>query len=202
MTNLDELIDFYDNQGAPNGINLGFTGTLNAAERAAVRDFLENALTDERVRDGLFPFDSPQLASLRPELEFEVNEYGNGTSGPSGIVPEIIANMPPLVTKPVAGGGLAPNWFKVGVGTGPALGGSVAAVLFSGAPANGPLRFIAPPIMNASLVNLDAQGIGTSLVPFPLTTSAIGVPVFAQWMGRDGAGIGASNAAQFVPFQF
>lgn len=202
VTNLDELIDFYDNQGSPNGINLGFTGTLNAAERAAVRDFLENALTDERVRDGLFPFDSPQLASLRPELEFEINEYGTGTAGPSAIVPEIIANMPPLVTKPVFGGPLAPNWFKVGVGSGPAMAGAPAAVLFSGAPANGPLRFIASPFMSAVPVNLDAQGIGTSTNPFPLTTAAIGVPVFVQWMVRDGAGVATSNAAEFLPFQF
>jgi len=200
VTNLDELIDFYDNQGSS---LLGFTGTLNATERAAVKAFLEVALTDERVRDGLPPFDSPQLASLRPEFStFEGNEYGNGTAGPSTIVPEIIANMPPLVTKPMQGGAQAPSWFKVGVSTGPALAGAPAAVLFSGAPANGPLRFIGGTIFSALPVNLDAQGIGTSFNPFPLTASAIGVPVFVQWMVRDGGGIGASDAASFTPFQF
>ena len=96
VANFDDLITFYDNQPGA----LGFNGTLTLAERAQVRDFLENALMDPRVKSRQFPFDRPQLASERPDFNpFEVNEYGNGTPGSSGLVSEIIANAPPARTR-------------------------------------------------------------------------------------------------------
>jgi hypothetical protein len=197
VEDFDELITFYDEQPG----FLGFDGTLTDSERAQVRDFLENALTDPRVKAREFPFDRPTLASERPEFEFESNEYGVGTpGGPSIAPPEIIANAPPLVPKPTPT--VSQVWFKIGVGRAPA--NAAAAVMFSGSPGPGPVIWVGQPFFTAAAGNTNAQGIGTAFQPFPLTNSAIGVPVFTQWTIASDASTrrAFSDAAKFVPFQF
>ena len=200
VNNFTDLITFYDNQIGVDAF-FGFNGTdpggvLSPAERAAVTDFLQNALTDPRVQNKQFPFDRPQLASERPDFApFEVNEFGNGTAGPSGLVPEIIANAPPHVSTITT----APSWFKVGVGN--TVGNATAAVLVSGSAGPGPVRWVGVPFVSVA-ASTNAQGIGTSFNAVPLSTSAIGVPVFVQWSVVDGGQRATSDAAKFVPFQF
>lgn len=195
VTNLDELISFYDEQDD----RFGFVGTLTDAERAQVRDFLENALTDPRVRNRQFPFDRPQLASERPEFVFEGNEYGQGTAGASGLVPEIIANAPPHV-PPASTSISPPKWFKVGVGL--AAPNALAVLLVSNSPGPGPVYWVGPPFVAVPAGSTNAQGIGTVFTPFPLTPAAIGIPVYVQWVLDDGGTRALSDAAEFVPFQF
>jgi cytochrome c peroxidase len=196
VTNFDELITFYDNQPG----FLGFNGTLTPAERAQVRDFLENALTDPRVLSRQFPFDRPELASERPDFDpFEGNEYGSGTPGGSGLVSEIIANAPPHVPGP-SPSIAANNWFKVGVGNAPA--NAPIALLISASAGPGPVLWVGQPFVSVSGGTTNAQGIGTVFTPFPLTSSSVGVPVFTQWMVADGPARAFSDAAKFVPFAF
>ena len=204
VNTLSAIIDFYDRQplGPPfELIGSGPGGTLTVAEKAAVMAFLGNALTDPRVANETFPFDRPQLASERPEFfPFEVNEFGNGTAGPSGFVPEIIANSPPLVTKPLPSGGMPHNWFKIGVGE--AVQGAPAILLLSNAPGGGPVVWVGPGMWSVPVGTTDAQGIATVHVPFPLVPATVGVPFFAQWLIDDHGRRSFSNAARFVPFWF
>ncbi len=201
VSTLDQLITFYDNQTGVDAF-FGFTGTLNATERAAVKDFLENALTDPRVRNRQFPFDRPELASERADFSpFESNEFGNGTAGPSNLVPEIIANAPPLVFPLAVTPNFRPrSWFKIGVGNAPA--NAVASLMFSGSAGTGPVQWVASPFTTVSGGVTNAQGIGTAFSPLPLSSATVGVPVFAQWSIVDGAGVCFSDAAKFTPFQF
>lgn len=189
VENFDELITFYDNQ--PGG--LGFNGTLTLAERAEVKAFLGGALLDPRVKEEVFPFDRPKLAS--EVVPFESNEYGNGTPGPSGAVGEIIANVPLLVPKPGAA-----NWFKMGVGHAPV--NRPAFLLFSGSPGGGPVIWVGSPFAVVAAQNTNAEGISTIHVPFPATSSTVGMPIYTQWMFDDAGFRAFSDAAVVVPFQF
>jgi len=151
------------------------------------------------VRARQFPFDRPELASERPDFNpFEVNEYGNGTPGASGLVSEIIANAPPHVPGPTTA---TSGWFKVGIGKAPA--NSAIALLISNSAGPGPVLWVGQPFVSVSGGTTNAQGIGTVFMPFPLTPSTVGVPVFTQWAVDDGALVQAfSDAARFVPFTF
>ena len=205
VNTLDAIITFYDSQGGILGLNgSGPGGTLTATERKQVTEFLGSALTDKRVALELPPFDRPELASERSDFNpFEGNEYGNGTPGPSGFVPEIIANSPPLVLKltPILIGTPPPvNHFKVGVGN--ALPGTSAILLVSASAGPGPVVWVGPAVGFGTSVVTNAQGIATIHTPFPLTTAAIGMTVFSQWMVLESGGQAFSDAATFTPFQF
>ena len=193
VTSFTDLMTFYVSQGS------GSTGLggFNATQLAAIRNFMENGLTDPRVKNEQFPFDRPQLASERPEFVFESNEYGLGTAGSSGLIPEIIANSPPLVLGPTTTPTV--NWFKVGVGNAPA--NSFSALLWSNMAA-GPGLLVQPPFAVVLAGNTNAQGINTVHVPFPLNTPSIGTSVFTQWIVIDGSTRALSNGAEFKPFQF
>ncbi|MCP4966222.1 MAG: hypothetical protein GY926_13440 [bacterium] len=193
MPDINALIDFYDQQPPP----LGFPGTLGPIARANVIDFLTNALTDPRVANQTFPFDRPQLASERPEFVFEANEFGNGTAGPSGLVPEIIANMPPLV---LPNGSTAVNWFKVGVGN--TVPNARTALLVSNVQGTGPVLWVGNPFVLVAVPSANANGIATAQLPFLLDTASIGVDVFVQFIIDDNGVRASSNAATFRPFQF
>lgn len=184
------LVEFYNNQPNP----MGFDGTLTPTEKAQLRDFLEHALTDPRVAAGLPPFDRPQLYS--ETQPFEANEFGVGTP-PWGsfVVPEIIANSPPLIVQPSA-----TNWWKVGVGDAPV--GLPSFLLVGTAPAGGPQVWVGGTVQVLAAPSVNAQGIGTFHVPVPLTTSSLGVPVYAQWMFVDRYQRSFSDAARFVPFHW
>ena len=198
---LEGIITFYDEvQGGILGLDgSGPGGTLTDQEFKDVFSFLNDALTDPRVANEEFPFDKPELASERPEFEFESNEFGNGTAGPSGLVPEIIANAPPLVAKPNVST-VQTSWFKVGVGE--ALGGATALLLVSDHPGYGPILWVGNNFHVAVSTTTNADGIATAHTPFPLTTSTVGHTFYTQWAIDEGYGTAYSNAAKFTPFRF
>jgi cytochrome c peroxidase len=187
VTNFTQLIDFYNNQ--PPG--LGFTPPLNATEKLQLQDFLQNALTDPRVAAQTAPFDRPQLYS--ETQVFEGNEYGLGTAGISGAIPEILANSPPHVLQPGAS-----DWFKVGVGN--AAPNATSMVMFGAAPAGGPTIWVTSLFATIVAPNTNAQGIGTLQQPVALTTAMIGVPFFCQWFVDDAGTASFSDAARITPF--
>ncbi|MBL8899146.1 MAG: cytochrome-c peroxidase [Planctomycetes bacterium] len=189
VNNQSDLIDFYEQEFPPLG-----TGPLTPLERQQFADFLFNALTDPRVAAETFPFDRPQLYSeLHP---FEGNEYGLGTP-PIGspIVPNIIANSPPLI---LPNGGI--DWFKVGVGDAPP--NAVAWLLIDPAPAANHPLWVAGPAVILPTNGINAQGIGTVQQPVALAPAMLGVPFYAQWMIYDGVSRVFSNAAEFIPFHW
>jgi cytochrome c peroxidase len=187
VTNFSQLPDFYNNQPG----FLGFFPPLNAAEKAQVADFLQNALTDPRVAAQLPPFDRPQLYS--ETQVFEGNEYGTGTAGASGAVPEIIANSPPLVLQ--AG---ASDWFKLGVGS--AAPNATAMIMLGGAASGGPTIWVTSLFATLVAPPTNAQGIATIQQPVALTTAMIGIPFFCQWFVDDNGTASFSDAARITPF--
>jgi hypothetical protein len=195
------IIKFYDNQ-VP-GLRLIGSGpgqTLTGPEFAAVEAFLGNALTDPRVAAMAFPFDQPELASERPDYNpFEGNEYGFGSTGASGTLPEIVANGVPVVLGPSITPVITTH-FKVGVGNAAPL--TQALLLVGTAAANGPTLFVGGLVSLTTPVMTNAQGIGTIHMPVPLTTSSVGIPFFTQWVILESGGSSFSDAARFVPFQF
>lgn len=200
IPSFNALITFYENQ--PFGLRLIGSGpnfTLTAGERAAVVDFLQNALTDPRVVAEVAPFDRPELASERLG-PFEANEYGVGTPGASGLTPEIIANVPPMVTKPLPSGTMPIDWFKVGVGE--AAPFAPAYLLVNTIDDVGPTLWVGPGFTVLFIGNTSPEGIATAHVPFPLIPATIGTAFYTQWMLDDGGVRAFSNAAKFVPFQF
>lgn len=189
VTTFDELIDFYQRQPG----RFGFP-PMTQSERDAVKDFLQNALTDPRVAAETFPFDRPQLYS--EAHPFEANEYGVGTPSPGGFfTPEIIANSPPLVTH-----NGAPMWFKIGVGEAPP--NAPAVLMIGAAPDVGPVIWVTSAVALIPAPNTTAEGISTAHMPVPLSVPLLGIPFYAQWMIRDRYGRAFSNAAEFVPFQW
>jgi len=203
---LDDIVTFYDLQPLGGIFNLdgsGPGGTLTPQERADVLAFLGEALTDPRVAGALPPFDRPPLASERPEFVFEGNEYGVATPGPSGTLPEIIANAVPHVPiASLSGISAAPrHWFKVGVGN--AMANTPAVLMVSLTPGPGPVVWVGPSTGSLSAsVMTNSQGIATHHSPFPLNTSTIGTDFFVQWMIMEPLGRAFSDAATFRPFQF
>ncbi|MEM7307687.1 MAG: cytochrome-c peroxidase [Planctomycetota bacterium] len=193
---LDAIIKFYDQvQGGILGLDgSGPGGTLTSVEFKAVSAFLGEALTDPRVKAEKFPFDRPELASERPEFVFEANEFGVGTPGPSGNLPEIIANSPPLVPK------AGPPHFKIGVGH--ALGSTPASLLVSTVPGPGPVIWVGPSLGLPPMTVTNPMGIGTLHAPFALSPGIIGVTFYTQWVVHEFFGPAHSNAAKFTPFQF
>jgi cytochrome c peroxidase len=187
VTNFAQMIDFYNNQ--PGG--LGFNPPLTAAEKVFVTDFLQNALTDPRVAAALPPFDKPQLYS--ETQVFEGNEYGVATPGPSGFLPEIIANSPPHVLQPGAS-----DWFKLGVGDCPP--GAPTMLMLGAAAAGGPQIWVGS--LFATLIGpaTNAQGIATIQQPVALVPAMIGIPFFAQWFVNDTGFATFSDAAVLTPF--
>jgi cytochrome c peroxidase len=198
---LPDIVDFYDldQPGPPFGL-VGFGGpNLNAVERAAVIAFLGNALTDPRAAAGLPPFDGPAL--FTQGQPFNSNLTNAATPAGAGWLPQMIADVPPLVEK--VGG---PTWWKVGVGSNGAMLGSpllplgAFAFLFTdnADTAGGPMWLPAPMLVSTQMVT--AQGFATAHVPVPLNAGMIGVTFYMQWLVRipgDGA---YSESARFTAF--
>lgn len=196
---LGQLIKFYDGQPGSRGLDgSGPNGTLTQPEFDSVLAFLGNALTDPRVAAMSFPFDQPQLASERADFNpFEGNEFGVGTAGGSGVVPEIIANGVPLA----AGASLGPlPAFKVGVGN--AAPNTNAIALIGTAPAAGPTIWVGGIVSLSPSITTNASGIGTDHLGSLLPASSVGIPFFVQWVVLEAGGAAFSDAAKFTPFHF
>lgn len=164
-----------------------------------VIDFLENGLTDPRVKAGTFPFDRPTLWSERFPLN--PSTYGSGSTGTGSLVPIMLAESPPNHLN---------LDFKIGVGNG--LGGSTALLLMSSGDADttlmgipvridlGKLILIHPMVLSGSGAG---NGRATLQVPLGDTSTSIGLDLFGQWFVADpGAtgGFAATPAAKWKIF--
>jgi cytochrome c peroxidase len=155
-----------------------------------VSDFLENGLTDPRVKAATFPFDRPTLWSER--LPLNPSTYGSGSTGTGSIVPIMLAESPPNHMNVD---------FKIGVGNG--LGGSTALLLMSLGSADMTLMGIPVRIDLGKLVlnfptvlNGTGAGNGYTTLQIPLgdTTSSIGLDLFGQWFVSDSSATGGFAA--------
>src|SRR5690606_38920699 len=189
-----EVVDLYDRGGGPFTDNkdprLAPLG-LSAAQKAALVDFLANALTDPRVAAEQPPFDRPVLYAERAPRPF-----GDELAGSGAVAPR------PLADAPLHAGNAT---FRIGLAD--ALGGSVAvlAIGFSAAPGQ---RFGSLPV-NLGLAPLPialvlptagaGAGGGHATVQFALPAArAIGAPLYHQWFVADPSapgGVAASRGA-------
>jgi cytochrome c peroxidase len=199
QNSIADIVDFYDldQPGPPMGL-IGFNGpNLDPVERAAVIAFLSNALTDPRVAAGAAPFDGPTLFSQGQP--FNSNLTNPATPAAAGWLPQMIADVPPLVEK--VGG---PSWWKVGVGSNGAMLGSpllppgAIAFLFTDVAdtAGGPMWLPSPTLVSTQTVT--PQGFATAHVPIPLSTGMIGATIYLQWLVRSPGQGGYSESASFT----
>lgn len=153
---------------------------VNVPPQAAVviEDFLRNGLTDARVAQQTFPFDRPTLTSenaLRRSTP-----QGGGVPGSGGLLPWIVADMPPIL-----------GYLGFRVGLDQALGGATAKLGYSfNAPVNGRIT----PVAFAGEVTAAGVGNGQGLATLQWHLSpkkfAGGQVIFLQWFVTDAAAAG------------
>ena len=189
FTTLNEVLGFYAR--AP-GAALQFIAgnnqdplmaTVNVPPQAVapILEFLNNALLDTRVRDGLAPFDSVTLASQRPGVQPVT--LGAGTAGSGAIVPVVIANMPSLIGS---------SEFRIGIDR--ARGGAIARLVRSEAPP-GANSVLANAVVVGTITLTGAgagNGYGTAHLPIPSDGSLDGTSVYYQWLVTDAAATGGT----------
>ncbi|MCC6781373.1 MAG: hypothetical protein IT457_00920 [Planctomycetes bacterium] len=199
LASLEEVVEFYDRGGdfPPTQINaLG----LSAQEKADLVAFL-HALTDERVRDELPPFDRPRLFI---ETDLVPAEYGFGSVGSGGFVQDLVSIEPAKLGNP--------RW-TIGVERG--LGGAPAVLLLDfqpapagGLPVAGMTLFLgaqALVVVGVSTMAADGPGAGWSSLSLgiPSDVGLAGGQLFLQWISFDGAaslGLSASEAVRVTLF--
>lgn len=190
LTSLNQVLDFYleinGQQQFPENQDPLIAGIAIAPnQRLPLIDFLSNALTDPRVANEQFPFDRPTLHSeVAPPNPMIV---GGGTPGSGGLVPIMIAVVPPNI-----GNGA----FKIGITR--ALGAAQAWVALSSAPP-GPDGILVPDMLLGpiTLTGTDAgEGFGTFFWPIPDQISLLDESRYLQWMVADP---GAAGGMAFSP---
>lgn len=157
----------------------------------ALQDFLANALTDARVRDGVFPFDSPALYTTRPGDRPTL--IGGGVAGTGGIFPQIIAVAPPM---------LGNEQFKIGLDR--ALGGAPARLLVSSSPPVGG-RITPTLTLGSAVASGTGAGNGVATHHWPLSSPAgasAGQTLFAQWVVDDPAAPGGQAFSNVASIRF
>ncbi len=151
----------------------------------ALEDFLRNGLLDPRVRDQVFPFDRATLASERPPNRITIVP-NSGVSGSGGIVPRIIADMPPM---------LGTADFRVGLDQ--ALGGSQAQLAYStSGPQNGRINPTGIVGEIAASPGGSGDGLGTFHWELSPTKFASGQIIFLQWIVTDAGAAGGHAFSQ------
>lgn len=155
---------------------------VNVPPQAAVviEEFLRNGLLDARVRDQVFPFDKPTLASERPQ--HRTTSLGGGTAGSGGLVPRLIADQPPM---------LGTREFRVGVD---ASAGSARARL--GYATTPPAQGRITPIGFVGEITTSAGSAGTGMGTFQWELSPAlftsGQIVYLQWFIDDAGAQGGT----------
>jgi cytochrome c peroxidase len=196
---LEEVVEFYDRGGdfqSPNHdpriVPLG----LSVGQKAALVAFMK-ALTDERVRNELPPFDRPQLYT---ESNHIPTHYGAPTAGTGGFAPRMVAMEPPRIgnSNMTLGieRGLGGNQAILAISHNQDLAGTVfqGSTLHIGLTGGVQLHRI--PALQGSGAG---QGFGSVNLDVPLDFGLVGSSVFAQWFVFDlGAPIrfSASDAVQ------
>jgi cytochrome c peroxidase len=182
LADINEIMDFYARRNGQQPFldNLDGFGPIvfNVQGDLAVKEFLQNGLTDPRVENETFPFDRPALYSERMTPNPEV--VGAGQAGTSGIVPKMIAVVPP---------NLGNDDFKIGVDE--ALGGAMAWVaVSSSAPVDGVVasdELLGPITLNGAG---SGMGFGTMFYPIADNPALDGSQLYMQWVIADPAGDG------------
>lgn len=159
-------------------------------EAAQIQDFIGNALTDPRVALQTFPFDKPTLFVDRPQDRATL--VGGGVAGTGGIVPQIIAQAPPMIGN---------MQYRLGLNN--SLGGASAVLaLSSNPPVAG--RITPQSVLPGVVASGTGAGGGTATVHWALTPGAIepGQVLFAQWIVSDPGAVGgqAWSSVARIPF--
>ena len=187
FTTVQQVFGFYLGGGGPNLQNKDpLLVPLMVPPQAAndLINFVTNALTDPRVAQGLPPFDRPTLRSqLLPPIGIQ---YGTGSPGSGGRVPQFLAEVP---------ANLGNVDFKLGVGN--ALGAAPVTLVFdvlSGASVmagvNVNVALSGHEILLLGTLNgapgVAGAGFGTFAVGVPDEPALAGITLFGQWFVFDG----------------
>lgn len=177
FTTLRQVVDHYSDPKQFTENLDGFANVnLSQQRRADLTAFLQNALTDPRVEQGLFPFDAATLF-------FDANNPPNpapvpGTGRPlaSGVQPRIVAVTPPLIGT---------DDFRVGLADVPE--GTQAVLVISAAePINGQ---VAPDQVLGPFTASNPGGAAAATAHWPIPFSPIldGRVYYMQWQVEDPA---------------
>ena len=176
---LEDVVAFYDRGGdfaAPNKPPVIRPLGLSPQQQAALVAFLREVLTDNRVRDRVFPFDRPSLYS---EAESVPQVTGVGAAGTGGLVPELVAIEPPLSGNPA---------FTVGVQR--ALGGSSAVLVIDAAEPPADPHVPATASFARIETPLEPGGWSSATLAIPSDPSLIGQTLHGRWYVNDPAAVG------------
>jgi hypothetical protein len=187
LADINEIMDFYARRNGfgPFFDNLDNFGVIDfGAGDAAVKDFLQNGLTDPRVANETFPFDRPQLYAERGVANPAL--IGAGQAGSGGVVPKMIAVVPP---------NLGNDDFKIGVDS--ALGGAQAWVAVSNNPPVGGVvasdQLLGPITLNGSG---NGMGYGTMHYPIADNPALDGSQMWMQWVISDAGAAGGESRSE------
>jgi cytochrome c peroxidase len=186
---LEDVVAFYNRGGdfaAPNKPPVIRPLGLTPQQQAALVAFLREVLTDNRVRDRVFPFDRPSLYS---EAELVPQVTGAGAAGTGGQVPELLAIEPPLSGNPA---------FTVGVQH--ALGGSSAVLVIDAAEPPADAQVPATASFARLEVPVQPGGFSSATLAIPSDPSLIGQTLHGRWYVNDPAASG--GVAYTAAFSF
>jgi cytochrome c peroxidase len=172
---LMQVVNFYaGNAFVPANLDPIIPGLqLTPQQRMDLVAFMQDGLTDPRVRDGVFPFDAPDLFFSPQNQPNPALLPGDGRPDSQGRVPRIIVRDPPLIGS---------DDFKVGV-TDIAPGATVTLVVSNAPPINGVLS---PDVIVATLnASADAVPVATAHWPIPFSPALEGQVRYAQWIVDD-----------------
>jgi hypothetical protein len=146
-----------------------------------VTDFITNGLTDPRVANQTFPFDRATLFTERPGDQATI--VGGGTPGAGGVVPEIIAQAPPMVGN---------QDYRVGLDGAP-VGASATLVFSMTGPVDGIVS--SDTVMGSVVTADDGTGLGIATLHWPLTPERVsgGQVLFMQWQVDDAGAAGGKS---------
>ena len=193
FSTLEEVVEFYNRGGdfnAPNKDPRVRPLGLSTQQRADLVSFLKRPMTDVRVKDGLPPFDRPQLYTESNRVPVIT---GTGRAGLGGIIPQVIAVEPPIsgnlsFTVAVSNAVANANAVLVIDSNDPAVGTSI--------PANGSFARVQ---VNLS-VSGNGNGYGSVSLQIPNNPALIGQTFYGRWYVTDEA---AANGFSVTPaFRF
>ena len=177
-----------DPQANPNR-SLFLPIVLTTRDQSRIRNFIETALTDPRAANEEFPFDRPTLYEEWAPTDWPEGNpavLAGGTSGSGGVIPRVIANIPPNIGNAE---------FRIGLDR--ALPGAATMVAISGSP---PVNGVVAPdeLAGPFITQGDAPGEGyaTFLYPLPADPAREGESIYLQWRVEDPA---AANGTALSP---
>jgi len=193
---LEDVVAFYNRGGdfsAPNKPPVIRPLGLTPQQQTALVAFLRHVLTDNRVRNGTFPFDRPSLYS---EADMVPVVSGVGSAGSGGSVPAPVTVQPALSGNPS---------FTLGLHG--ALGGAGAVLVIDASeppaastiPAGGSFARIELSLQGTG----EGQGWGSATLAIPTDPSLIGQALHGRWYVNDPAaegGVAYSPAFSFRMF--